>query len=288
MIHNETALSARELASDERWAGGDFARLVDICMPSRTGYVAMIEAYFDESDQNGWFSVAGLVFAKPQAKKLEREWRKLFAPYGGVCHMTDLHAQRGAFAGIDKTEAGRLTVQAVRLILDRASYGAASACRLDEIDAHLPKHIDGFGHAYPFLCHMTMFALGDLVARTAPERIAYFFERGAPHQAEAQRMMALADRQPQLGDSYQMYSYAFIPKDSASAVQAADVFAWEYSRYWDLTVDKKKIPMRRSLTALLTSGFQTLDYKKRFAITRFTGPPLWNALAKFRALLGGG
>jgi DNA-binding GntR family transcriptional regulator len=95
-------------------------RLTEILLPNG-GIVAVLEAYFDASTQRV-FSVCGYAFEVPQAKKLSKEWRRLFARYGGNAHMTDLHARKRQFNGISDAEVNRLMQEQVKLINRRISF----------------------------------------------------------------------------------------------------------------------------------------------------------------------
>jgi hypothetical protein len=249
-------------------------RLLEILLPGKHGLLVVLEAYFDESAQDGVFSVAGFAFAKPQVKKFSKEWSKLFHPYG-FCHMTDLHARQEQFEGIDDDEASRLCTEAINIINERTTFGVAVGCNLSEIDDFLPKHIDGCGDAYTFCCHVAMRTLGTLVRESGfDDRIAYVFESGHKYAAEAHRFMGFAELVPALKAAYRHHSHAFVPKAGAVPLQAADIFAWEYARYWNLTVSQQKIKMRRSFASLLSSGRKTIEFNKRYKINFFTGPPL--------------
>jgi hypothetical protein len=264
-----------------------FEQILDILLPEGNGKLVVLQAYFDESKRKeaGIFCVAGLAFAKPQVRKFNKEWQRLFASYGGFCHMTDLHARKKQFAGIDDAEAARLIIEAIKIINKRASFGAAVGCGLKEIDAHLPKWIHGFGHAYPFLCHMAMHMLGTLVRNSSSDdEIAYIFESGHERQSEAHRFIALTEGSLELKTAYRHHSDAFVPKKDAPPLQAADIFAWEYAKYWGDTVIQRKIEMRKSLAVVLSSGYTTLEFNKRYSINFLTGPPLWDALEKVKAL----
>ena len=263
---------------DARWS--EFDQIVDILLPGTGGSLAVLQAYFDESEQAGIFSVAGFVFAKPQVKKFAREWSALFDPYG-FAHMTDLHARHEQFDGIDDAEAARLCTQAVKIINKRATYGIAVGVDKNELDPLLPKHIEGFEDAYPYCCHMAMMELGVLIGNSgSDDQVAYVFESGNQYSKEAHRLMSKTDVSPELKSAYRHHSHAFVPKECAVPLQAADLLAWEYARYWDLTVRQSKIPMRKSFAALLSRGFTTMEFNDRFKINFYTGRPLREAMQK--------
>ena len=104
------------------WVG---QRLPEILLPGRGGVMAVLEAYFDESERSGGiFCVAGYVFDRWSAKKFDREWRTLMK---GVWpfHMVDLAAGRGQFAHLPRKELDRILRAAVALINHRMTFGVA-------------------------------------------------------------------------------------------------------------------------------------------------------------------
>jgi hypothetical protein len=261
-------------------AGGRVAHsdeFLDIVMPERDGYAVMLRAYFDESERSGGiFAVAGFAFRKAQAKRCAHEWTRLFEQYGG-CHMTDLQAREQQFKGISDDEAARLIREAVVIIHNRADYGIAVSCDVREMNAILPKWVQGFEGAYPVCCHMAMTLLGQLVRDNEPnERIAYVFEDGHRHEGAARRFMANAMEVPQLKESYQHFSDSFASKKDVIPLQTADVFAWEFAKCWDETIQQHKRKMRKSLIAILTQGKPGVsDFdSKRFKFSHLTGLPL--------------
>jgi hypothetical protein len=86
------------------------------------------------------------------------------------------------------------------------------------------------------------------------DRAAYVFETGHQAKREAQRFMDRASLSPgsaPLLENYQYYSHAFVPKIDSSHLQAADLLAWEWAKYYDETVDMNIRPLRKSLKALI-------------------------------------
>lgn len=237
----------------------------------------MLTAYFDESERaKGHFAVAGFAYSRPDAKRCRNEWARLFGQYGG-CHMTDLASGQARFKGISRSEADRLAKEAVSIIKRRATYGVAVACHLDEIMPLLPKWLDGFQGAYPVCCHFAMMTLGDLIRSTGPvQRVAYVFESGHKLQGVAERFMSRSVHVPSLVESYLHQSHAFLSKGEAPLLQTADVFAWEWAKYWDETVTEGKRLMRRSLAEILTHGAKNpADFNsEHMKFTCLTGAPL--------------
>lgn len=63
--------------------------------------------------------------------------------------------------------------------------------------------------------------------------------------------MGRTDDCPELKEAYRHTSHTFIESDKAWALQAADVLAWEWTKFMDETVTSRKRKMRKSLEALL-------------------------------------
>lgn len=143
----------------------------------------------------GIFAVAGVAYARRQAKQCRREWNQLFHKYGG-CHMTDLALKQQQFEGISNTEAHRLIQRAViqravSIMNKYSSFGVAVSCDINELEPLSPKWIFGFEGAYPVCCHMAMTVLGKLAGQT--EEIAYIFESGqiVPYLSDAKYKSAM-------------------------------------------------------------------------------------------------
>lgn len=235
----------------------------------------MLRAYFDASHRpSGSFAVAGYAFAKQQVKKFDREWWQLFRPYGG-CHMKELAHGIKRFEG---TDTGRLIKDAVKIIRRRISFGVVVSCDTNELRPLLPTWIDGYQHAYPVCCHLAMDLLGRLVRESGhDDEIAYFFESGDEFSRAAHRFMDYADRAPELKEAYRHHSHTFIDKDKALALQAADILAWEWTKYLDETVAIHKRNMRMSLVALLEKDGLYND--KKYRVNHVTGEPLRTYMA---------
>ena len=266
-------MTSRLVAPSAKTGHAYFSDLLDIVLPGNRGVLVVLSAYFDASQRpDGTFCVAGYAFAKQQVKKFDKEWWALFGEFGGS-HMTDLALREKHFKGIDDKQAEHLIKGAVKIINRRISFGVAVSCNLGEINSLLPKWIKGFEHAYPVCCHLAMHLLGGKVAESGhDDDIAYFFECGDDYSASAHEFMQLAGRVPELTRSYRLGSSTFIDKTRALSLQAADILAWEWAKYRDETVNKRKRNMRRSLAALLGPN-QAFD-SKRYKVMHITGSAL--------------
>jgi len=246
---------------------------LDVLLPGKGGVLAVLHAYFDASSrQTGIFTVAGLAFAKEQVAKFDKEWWALFGKYGG-CHMKDLTHGTGGFRGIGTPEAGELLKSAVKIINGRISFGVSVSCNTQELNSLLPTWIQGFEHAYPVCCHLAMLFLGTHIGDNfRGEEIAYFFETGDDYSASAHKFMQRITQMPVLKDKCLYHSHSFIEKKDALSLQAADIWAWEWAKYWDETAFTHSRKMRKSLVALIAKN-GALD-SKRHKITYLKGDPL--------------
>jgi len=239
-------------ATSQRYADDYFLSLLDIVLPGRHGTLMVLSAYFDASERtSGDFCVAGFAFVKPQVKKFNKEWSEIFAPYGG-CHMKDLTKAVGGFKGLSNTETGALLKRGIAVIKKRMSFGVVVSCKLPEINDLLPAHINGFQHAYPVCCHLAMAALGmKMDAEGMVGDVAYFFEAGDDYAGAAHDFMKLAEQVPELRANFHYGSDTFLPAEKAIPFEAADVLAWEWTKYMDETKTGKTRKMRLSLAALM-------------------------------------
>jgi hypothetical protein len=229
-----------------------FDDLVDIL--AADGVVAVLRAYFDASQRtSGVFTIAGYLFDSYQARKFRRDWNQVFGPYGGL-HMTDLAALQGRYRGrVTRAQSHDMCHSAVEIIRQRMTCGVVVSCWVQDIQTHSPRWIRGYGYPYAVCCHLAMAAMG-IWARDHDYRtgIAYVFENGDEHAAEATTLMRNAGH-PLIQSQYQYRSHGFVRKDDpiAAPIQAADFLAWEWGKFFDETATVHKRPMRRSLAYLL-------------------------------------
>lgn len=280
------------LAADD--AAVAFDEVLDAAMPWEDGMVVMLRAYFDASRrQSGVSCVAGVAFGLDRAKKAEREWRSIFGAQG--CHMTDLHARKGAFKGISDAEADRLCRAAVRAINEHASFIAVVSCDEPEVNRLTPREtlehsellMDGMRSAYNCGLHWAMMAMGLLAG--CNQRIQYWFERGDEFQGAARRFLASLN-EPNAEPLRQSYCYgsdAFVSKADANLFDTADFVAWEWGKHADRVREGRSA--RPSLAALMdgpcvVAGQPFWQSATRYA-NHYTGKPLENFFGKMGRIM---
>ncbi len=210
----------------------------------------MLHAYFDESERDGLLCVSGVAFTERGARLLAREYKNVFGSYGGF-HMVDLVARADGYKGISSEERVSLIKEAVRIFGDYFSYGVSVTIGLKEYMEQSPTFMRGLGQAYPFLCHLGMTALVELMrAHREEERIAYVFEAGHAYEAEARDFVAMCAATKELRTFYMHGEDSFVPKADAVPLQAADLLAWETVKFQLETVETAKRKMRLSFLAM--------------------------------------
>jgi hypothetical protein len=219
--------------------------------------LAVLEAYFDESERpGGVFCVAGYVFAPLQAKRFDREWRRVMGPYwpfrmSEFVHRKDKHKRPTKFESLTIDERDALLRKAVELINHRTTLAVSASCNINDVRRFSPD-LKGFRSAYSVCCHLCMMLVGKWIDdQRRSDRVAYVFEAGNTFQKEAEFLMRLCRQRPELGAFCRYESHAFVPKEKSSAVQAADLYAWELGKFLDETVDQGRRAMRQSLRALI-------------------------------------
>lgn len=136
--------------------------------------VSLLRAFFDESErENGLLCVAGYVFAPNQARTLAKEFLDEFEQYGGF-HMKELVHKRKGYKNISDNERNRLVQSAVNIVRERFSYGVAVTVNKHEYEAQAPRFIRGFKNAYPFLCHLAMFAVPRIAEKNGDRRPVHY------------------------------------------------------------------------------------------------------------------
>jgi hypothetical protein len=241
--------------------------------------VAAFEAYFDESERKGRvFCVAGYAFLPRQARRFTKEWEPLFKPYGGF-HMTDLLARKNGYEAIKEGQKDRLLKEAVRIVNMRMQFGVAVSCPVDQITLH-SQSVKAFSHAYPICCYLAMVNLVALIEESGCRReVKYVFEDGHFMEGTAREFINAVVSRPEIKRDLAHAGDAFLPKRDAVPLQAADLFAWEWAKCQDETIDQELRPLRKSLKALF------MRETKRYKVAHVHGEKLMKWLQVMPQLL---
>lgn len=223
----------------------------------------LVEAYFDESgthDGSPVVCMGGYIFDAEKAKSLTVGWQKMLEDFGSAgtqlpyFHMTDitkvdkLGMGIGMYKHLTREECNNCAMEAIRLIKKHATWGVMIS--LDLADFAVMPHKESFPTPYSFVAFQTMMAVR-FWANQANYRgeIAYIYESGADHNAEAHKLMAEVENIPELRGAYRYGSHTFQEKTTALPLQCADILAWHSFTH----VRRKRAgdTLRKDLQALL-------------------------------------
>ncbi|HMH51252.1 MAG TPA: DUF3800 domain-containing protein [Candidatus Acidoferrum sp.] len=224
----------------------------------------VLEAFFDESERdNGTFCVAGYIFSSLQVERFSKAWHKVMGPYWPF-HMTEFDRHRDKtdrptkFESLTDKEHDALLKRAVQIINQRIMLSISVACNTNDVRRLSPivRGLEMVGspleQAYSLCCYQCMMLMsGWLRKRGLPDRVAYLFESGNRFQRQADYLMELATYHPVLKEMCRYQSHGFAPKTSSAPLQAADLFAWELTKFLDETVIRKISQPRESLISLV-------------------------------------
>jgi hypothetical protein len=230
--------------------------LLDDLAPEDSAIVAVLRAYFDESDRSKAggakvFSVAGVVFRPSKAVGFARAWRRMLGPFE-CFHTADLLAHKGEFKGLTRAESDAMLKQAVSIVNRYRAAVVACSCILDDFeDLKRAKRFSGFNSPYSGCAHTCMVLLGNWLRATGnPAKVAYLLEAGHRDSTDSHGLLSRACCVRELKDAYRYRSHAFLQKEDALHLQAADLLAWEHAKFQDETVQHLKREMRASYFAL--------------------------------------
>jgi hypothetical protein len=181
--------------------------------------------------------VGGYVMARTQAKRLQKEWALQIArPYREMTNGEDFHA---CDLETHRVNYGRARVNAFEriaqsLITERISAAVGVAFDQEEFMNVAPKEWFGrFGKIYTVCCQLCLDVTGRWADRTNYRGlIRYFFESGHRHARATNACLKSLWAYPELVRAYRFAGHEFLPKRNVFPLQAADYFAWNFTRNW--------------------------------------------------------
>ena len=140
--------------------------------------------------------------------------------------------------------------------------------------------VQAFKHAYPICCHLSMVNLMSLMVDLNIDReILYTFEAGHQNEGDARQFIQAIVKNPKLKEDFHHCEDEFLPKDRAVPLQAADLFAWEWAKCHEETIDQRVRPVRQCLLALFRRA------PKRYRVAHVSGEKLLQWLSRMPGLL---
>jgi len=212
----------------------------------------MLSAYLDESGTNKQCPVtcvAGLLYEKEDAKRLNRAWKKSLNDAAvKFFHTVEYAHLRGQFKDRDRASSNALYHQLIAHIKKHVSGGVA-VISLPEED--YTKCVENSGFYWPHsqyttCAHVCMLDLRRIARRLRqPQDIDFMIESGHKNSGELKNFTREVLRRGLPG------SYHFHDKRALPLLQTADVWAYEMTKLVKDRVNQAKRPMRKSLEILI-------------------------------------
>jgi hypothetical protein len=190
-------------------------------------------------------------------------------------------------------ETDTLLVECIKLINRTATFGVGVSCDMQEVASLFPKTLPIFHRVYPMCCYLAMEMLSGIAkAHGYIDGIAYCFESGQQSEGLARIFIQKLVAVPEVGADLLHVSDSFASKNDVVQLQAADLIAWEWRKWWEESVERRRQghpnprTMRKSLIALLSygTGSKSEYNTKRFHLTHLEGEPLRDYAEKIIAL----
>ena len=225
--------------------------LFDLSLFDSVTHMAVMQAYFDASESaDGYYTVAGYIFERPNVRPFERLWGRMIKDHPISCfHMTDCNQQKGEFNGMSKRECDQCARKAIHAISKRASQGIVVGIRV--ADFHELAAADGFMPSPFSLCaHGVLMLCSQWAEIHAPQaKFAYIFESGDDYQSDVNQLLNTIGEDEMRTKMFRYHTHAFHPKRKSYPVQAADVIAWHACKQWGRS--EKGIRLRGDFEALV-------------------------------------
>lgn len=213
-----------------------FAQFVDATVPDGGAVMILSEVYFDESgthDGSPIMTIAGYLFKKNQARLFSRDWQKALDRLGlPAAHMTDCANGNGDY--VNMTLENRIFSE--KLLIEntkrRTEFGLSCSVNPQMYSEVMGEYAQKLS-PYTFLLMLCVIRVRDWAEATGYQgKISYFFKSGHRHASEANYYMTGLSKLggPAVDYNY-YYGHAFLSKEHALPLQAADMLAWLHRKY---------------------------------------------------------
>lgn len=220
--------------------------------------------YVDESygPHHPYLCIGGYVFEQSRAKEMSARWAAILAskalPY---FHMGACNGGYDEFAHLDRHERDWIARQMIALTRQYSEYGFGIAVAAKDYDELFPGELKAeAGSPYSFALRHCLTMTRRWAERTRfSGKFAFFFERGHQHAREAERVIG-SYGEGGLAERFRFFSSAFIAKQDAEPLQAADILAWHtYTAYRRQAAGQEA---RKDLVALLRDQDMVLELSR--------------------------
>jgi hypothetical protein len=204
---------------------GHFERLLQVLSSRSGGVMLMVEGYFDESgdldDSPGVFCVSGYFIETEAAKAMDAEWLAVLEKYQlSFFHMVDCAHGNAEFQHLSKVERDQVVRDLIGLIKKYTLEGFSILAKSDSYKSHLEAP-----DVYSDCASGCVRAVQSFLKMNRVEgSVAYFFESGHKNSSTAYSYVG-----PLL--KRDVDSVVFAPKQQVRLLQAADLLAWQSTKY---------------------------------------------------------
>lgn len=202
-----------------------FARLLDLVHPNGGTVALMYVGYFDESGdlttEPGVFCISGYFLSADNAKLMNEKWSRVLQRYNiRYFHMVECAHGNGIFKDVPEPDRIEVVRQLIAIIKEHTYSGFSVIVEAD----HFEKS-DKYPDAYSACASVCVTGLKSFLStRRLTGDIAYFFESGHPSKGTAYNL--IANKLAEDGNSL-----TFAGKEQAILLQAADLLAWQCTKY---------------------------------------------------------
>lgn len=212
--------------------------------------------------------------------------------------MVDCAHGNPPFSKLTKAERIDVASRMIEIIKQRAVQGIAVTINNSDflsVMAEYPAAARLYKTAYVFCSHAVLSGVQSWIARNPKvQEMAYFFEDGHASRGQAKRLMDDLFTNEEKKQQYRYAGYGFAPKEKSYAIQAADLFAWQW--YTDRRHQTEARPRRKDCEALFQKLYWNTIHLDRNALVKIItmspnvaaqiihGPERELALAQFRKM----
>jgi hypothetical protein len=233
----------------------------------------LAELYVDETNTHEgpeFICVAGYLFLRRKAKcfswRLKRKLKKHSVPY---FHMKECNPCKGIFDHLEMEQCDEIARKVISLTKAYSEIGFAVALHKEAYRSALTSEFlnTELGNEYSFCLREILGMTRRWVERTGfTGDISYFFESGAKHQSEADKILTNMFESERTGKNYNYSAHSFVNKRKFMPLASADMLAWHYQKR--LKQDPGNSP-RRDLLELLRPHDQAMHLDKNAVTEMF-------------------
>ena len=204
---------------------GQFQRLLEVLLPHGGGVMVMLEGYFDESgdfdESPKVFCLSGYFLTADAAQAMDTAWGEVLDRYGlPFFHMVDCAHGRPPFAHLTRQQQIDVEKELIGLIKAHTLEGFSIVANGDFFE---PTQQDP--DLYSSCVSGCVLALNQFLTQHRLDGgLAYFFETG--HKNKGRAYNHVAAKIQQMGASL-----TFADKTKVRLLQAADLLAWQTTKY---------------------------------------------------------